>query len=138
MAVHALSFRGIKVGILSLAALSLCSASFAHAQDEDMSDEDADHMMTVAIGCVAAYDLVLARGQGGAKAKEIKRSRAEAREIYQQLGDLSDSETDQDIAKSEAVFPAILDQGTTTLKDIERTCDELLSTHLEVPAATTT
>ncbi len=94
--------------------------------------------MTVAIGCVSAYDLVLAKGQGGAKIKQIKASRALARSIYQQLGQLSDDETDEDIAKSDQAFPEVVAKGNTPLTDIEATCDALLNDKAEAPAATIT
>ncbi|HWU50960.1 MAG TPA: hypothetical protein VN042_13840 [Asticcacaulis sp.] len=118
----------LRLSVAAIALIGLLAAPVAFAQDEDGGDDDdTDAVMTAAIGCVATYDLVLARGLAGQQVAAVQQARAQAREVYKQAAQLDDDQVDADIAQADARLPDLLDDGNVTLQKYRHICDQLLS-----------
>jgi hypothetical protein len=118
----------LRISVAAVALMELLAAPIAFAQDEDGGDDDdSDAVMTAAIGCVATYDLVLARGLAGQQVAAVQQARAQAREVYKQAAGLDDDQVDADIAQADARLPDLLDDGNVTLQKYRHICDQLLS-----------
>ena len=88
--------RTVRLVFAAAALTGLLLAPVAFAQDDDGGDDDGgdDAVMAAAIGCVATYDLVLARGLAGSHVAAVQKSRAQAREIYKEAAGLDDDAAD--------------------------------------------
>jgi hypothetical protein len=118
----------LRISVAVAALIGLLAAPIAFAQDEDGGDDDdTDAVMTAAIGCVATYDLVLARGLAGHQVAQVQKARAQARDIYKQASGLDDADADSDIAQADARLPDLLDNGNATLLKYRHICDQMLS-----------
>lgn len=118
----------LRISVAAVALIGLLAAPIAFAQDEDGGDDDdTDAVMTAAIGCVATYDLVLARGLAGQQVAAVQQARAQAREVYKEAAQLDDDQVDADIAQADAKLPDLLDDGNVTLQKYRHICDQLLS-----------
>lgn len=118
----------LRLSVAAVALIGLLAAPIAFAQDENGDeDDDTDAVMTAAIGCVATYDLVLARGLAGQQVADVQQARAQAREVYKDAAQLDDDQVDADIAQADAKLPDLLDDGNVTLQKYRHICDQLLS-----------
>ncbi|MGN6422514.1 MAG: hypothetical protein ACTHLA_04295 [Asticcacaulis sp.] len=118
----------LRLSVAAVALIGLLAAPIAFAQDENGDDDDdTDAVMTAAIGCVATYDLVLARGLAGQQVADVQQARAQAREVYKEAAQLDDDQVDADIAQADAKLPDLLDDGNVTLQKYRHICDQLLS-----------
>ncbi|HEX7799325.1 MAG TPA: hypothetical protein VF402_03185 [Asticcacaulis sp.] len=121
--------RTVRLVFAAAALTGLLLAPVAFAQDDDGGDDDGgdDAVMAAAIGCVATYDLVLARGLAGSHVAAVQKSRAQAREIYKEAAGLDDDAADADIAQADARLPSLLEDGNASLQKYRHICDEMLS-----------
>lgn len=118
----------LRLSVAAVALIGLLAAPIAFAQDENGDDDDdTDAVMTAAIGCVATYDLVLARGLAGQQVADVQQALAQAREVYKDAAQLDDDQVDADIAQADAKLPDLLDDGNVTLQKYRHICDQLLS-----------
>lgn len=121
------SFAGLVFSLVAVLPLLAAPVALAQADDDGDDDEASDQaIMSTAIGCVATYDLVLARGLAGSHIADIQKARAQAREIYKQASGLDDDDTDADIAEADAHFPALLKDGNASLQRYRHACDDLM------------
>lgn len=89
------------------------------APSDQPSTED---VLTAAIGCLATYDMVLAKG-ATAKTEKTKKARQSAYDLYKQYSGQTDEQAQADIKKADEIFPGMVAQGPTKLEEFEATCD---------------
>lgn len=126
-----MSRRVVRLVFAVAAIAGLLAAPMAMAQDDDSGggDDAGDNsaVQATAIGCVATYDLVLARGLAGTHIAAVQKARTEAREVYKQAAGLDDDKVDDDIAQADSHMPAFLVHGNASLEQYRHICDALLS-----------
>lgn len=99
-------------------------AQDAPAEDAPLTDED---VLTVAIGCIATYDTVVAQGKAGGDAASIATARKMAVDVYKEFSGESDEEVASDIAESAKIFPEMLKTADVTLEEFRETCDAIFT-----------
>ncbi len=100
----------------------------AAPSEQQPSTED---VLTAAIGCLATYDMVLAKGTTP-KTEKTKKARQAAYDLYKQYSGQTDEQVQSDVKKADEIFPGMVAQGTTKLEEFETTCD---AAFMDQPAA---
>ncbi|HVZ30081.1 MAG TPA: hypothetical protein VG839_06775 [Asticcacaulis sp.] len=95
------------------------AASAAAAPSDQPSTED---ILTASIGCLATYDMVLAKGVTP-KTEKTKAARQMAYNLYKQYSGKSDADVQADVKRADEIFPGMVAQGPTKLEEFEATCD---------------
>ena len=109
-----------------LAVLGLCLAAPVHAAqaDSDPDDQSAAQQMAQDIGCVAAYDVILAAGKGKIKAEEsLRHARDAALDAFRQDADLPEAEIRDDVTQAAQMLPNMLKETHQSLADYKAGCD---------------
>lgn len=113
--------RNLLLGVV----LACLAALPAQAQDQndgggdDMSSADA--LLDATLGCIAAYDAVLARDSRDQPAAESRRT---ALGLYADLSGESDEDITADIRQADASLPQWLAEDGDTLDDMRAGCDD--------------
>ena len=114
----------------------LSTTAFAQGTPDTDAPADED-VITAAIGCIATYDMVLAKG-AGLKAGAIRTARESAVEVYKEYSGLSDEDISAAIAKADQLFPSIVAHSQSTLADYEQSCNDAFMDVTAIPATTQT
>ncbi len=117
----------IKAAASLLAAAALLSGGALHAQDASSSsssgEPSTEDVLAASIGCIATYDMVLAKAPAGSDMSKVQNSRDFALQVYKEFSQESDEEVANDVQQADALFPDMVAKGTTSLEEFQATCD---------------
>ena len=125
-----LKAAAVAVSVLALLAVAPVQAQNTAAQssssssDGSPSQEDLENALTMSIGCIATYDMILAKG-AGAKTAKITTARDFARQMYTVISGETDQQVADDIKVADPKLADALSKDGTSAAQLETTCDSL-------------